>query len=140
MPLNYLNNFWRTLEIPLINCEINFLLTCSEDYVISCATGATKFKIKGTKLYVLAVTLSNQDNGELLQQLKSGFKRTTSWNKYQTKVSAERENQYLNFLIDLILQGLNKVFVSSFENEGDRKVHTGYYLPEEEIKNYNVND
>ena len=63
---------------------------------------AKKFKMKDTKLYVPVVTLSTQDNAKLLQQLKSGFKRTINWNKYQTKVSTERENQYLNFLIDPI--------------------------------------
>ena len=54
--------------------------------VISSATGGTKFEITDTKLYVLVVTLSNQDNAKLLEQLKSCFKRTISWNKYQTKV------------------------------------------------------
>ena len=74
--LKYLSNFWRTLEMPLINCDINFILTWSEDCVISSATGATKFKITDTKLYVPFVTLSTQDNAKLLQQLKQGFKRT----------------------------------------------------------------
>ena len=60
--LKYLSNFWRTLEMPLINCEINLILTWSEDCVISSATGETKFKITDTKLYVLVVTLSIQDN------------------------------------------------------------------------------
>ena len=76
MPLKYLFNFWRTLEIPLTNCEINLILTCSEDCVISSATGATKFKITDTKLYVPVVILSTQDNEKLLQQWNSGFKRT----------------------------------------------------------------
>ena len=75
--------------MPLINCEINLILTWSEDFVISSATGATKFKIRYTKLYVPVVTLSTQDNAKLLKQLKSGFKRTINWNKYQTKVFKE---------------------------------------------------
>ena len=75
--------------MPLINCEINLILTWSEDFVISSATGATKFKIRHTKLYVPVVTLSTQDNAKLLKQLKSGFKRTINWNKYQTKVFKE---------------------------------------------------
>ena len=75
--------------MPLINCEINLILTWSEDCVISSATGTTKFEITYTKLYVPVVTLSTQDNAKLLQQLKSGFKITINWNKYQTKVSTE---------------------------------------------------
>ena len=67
VPLKYLSNFWRTLEKPLINCEINLVLTWSKDCVISSATGETKFRITETKLYVLFVTLSTQDNGKLLQ-------------------------------------------------------------------------
>ena len=85
--------------MPLINHEINLILTWSEDCVISSATGETKFKITDTKPYVLVATLSTQDNIKLLQQLKSGFKRTINRNKYQTRVSAEEVNQYLDFLI-----------------------------------------
>ena len=58
VPLKYLRNFWRTLEMPSVNCEINLILTWSEDCVISSATGATKFKITDTKLDVPVVTLS----------------------------------------------------------------------------------
>ena len=80
VPLKYLSNFWRTLEMPLINCEVNLILTWSPTCVISSATGETKFKITETKLYVPVVTLSTQDNAKLLQQLKSDFKRTINWN------------------------------------------------------------
>ena len=65
VPLKYLSNFWRTLEMPLINCEVNLFLTWSPTSVIS--SGETKFKITETKLYVPAVTLSTQDNAKLLQ-------------------------------------------------------------------------
>ena len=74
----------------------------------------------------------------MLEQLRSGFKSAINWNKYQSKISAERQNQNLNFLIDPSFQGVNWLFVLLFENEGDRKVHTGYYLPKVEIKDYNV--
>ena len=74
----------------------------------------------------------------MLEQLRSGFKSTINWNKYQSKISAERQNQNLNFLIDPSFQGVNWLFVLLFENEGDRKVDTGYYLPKVEIKDYNV--
>ena len=81
VPLKYLSNFWRTLEMPLINCEVNLILTWSKDCVITNSTGAGKFAITETKLYVPVVTLSTEDNAKLLQQLKSGFKRTINWNK-----------------------------------------------------------
>ena len=86
----------------------------------------------------LAVALSIQDNAKLLQQLKSGFKRAINWNKYQTKIPREGANHFLDFLIDPSFQGVNKLFVLSFQNEGDRKVHKGYYLPKVETKDYDV--
>ena len=75
VPLKYLGNFWRTLEMPLINCEANLVLTSSSTCVIANSTGAGVFAITDTKLFVPVVTLSTQDNAKLLQQLKSGFKR-----------------------------------------------------------------
>ena len=73
--LKYLNNFWRTLEMPLINCEISLMLAWAEKCVISSATGKTKFAITVTKHYVSIVTLSTQDNAKLLEKLKFSFKR-----------------------------------------------------------------
>ena len=106
--------------MPLINCELNLDLNWSENCVIV-ATNATAqaktFSITDTKLYVPFVTLLAQYNGKLLKQLKSGFKRTINWNKHKKKVSRERINQYLDFLIDSSFQGVNKLFVLSFENK-----------------------
>ena len=79
--------------------------------LVSCGAGKIKFAITNTRFYVPIVTLSTQDNAKLLQQLKSGFKRTISWNKCQWKVSSKIQNQYLNFLIDSSFQGVNRLFV-----------------------------
>ena len=79
--LKYLTSFWKTLEMPLINCDVDLSLTWSKDCVITNSTGAGKFEIKETKLYVSVVILSTQNNAKLLQQLKSGFRRTVNWNK-----------------------------------------------------------
>ena len=124
--------------MPLINYEIIFILIWSENCVMSSANRETKFKITDTKLYVPVVTLTTQDNVKLLQQLKSGFKRTITWKKYQPKVSPEALNLYLDFLIDPSIQGVNRLFVLSFEDKEDRTVQTKYYFPTVEIKNYNV--
>ena len=111
--LKYLSNFWGTLEMPVINREINLDLNWSEKCVIVAATvgnqGAT-FSITDTKLYLPVVTLSTQDNAKLLEQLESDFKRTINWNKYQSKKSTERKNQYLNYLIDPSFRGANRLF------------------------------
>ena len=89
VPLKYLSNFWRTLEMPLINCEVNLILTWSKDCVVTNSTGEGKFAITETKLYVPVVTLSTKDNDKLLQQLKSGFEKTISWNKYELSIKTD---------------------------------------------------
>ena len=73
-----------------------------------------------------------------MQQLKSGFKKTINWNKYETKVSTEVSNPYLHFLIYPIFQGVNRPAFLSFENKENRTVHTKYYLKTVEKKNYSV--
>ena len=129
MPLKYLSNFWRTLEMPLINCEVNLELTWSSDCVITNSSGEGKFQITETKLYVPVVTLSTQDNAKLLQQLKSGFKRTINWNEYESRVKTFAQNRYLNYLINPRFQGINRLFLLSFEIKDDRTSHSTYYLP-----------
>ena len=135
VPLKYLSNFWRTFEMPLINCEVNLILTWPKNCVITNPTGKWKFGISETKLYVPVVT---QDNAKLLQQLKSGFKRTINWNKYELSIKTYAQNRYLNHLVDPSFQGVNRLFLLSFENEDDRISHSTYYLPKVEIKDYNV--
>ena len=96
VPLKYLSNFWRTLEMPLINCEISLILTWSNRCFMidnSSDDQVPTFRITDTKLYVPVVTLSIQDNAKLLEQLKSGFKRTINWNKHEPKVTVEQQNQ-----------------------------------------------
>ena len=102
LPLKYLSIVWRTLEKLLNNCEINLILTWSASCVKSNALmdQATTFAITDAKFYVPVVTLSTEDNAKLLQQLKSGFKRTVNWNKYEPKATTQNApNQYFDFLI-----------------------------------------
>ena len=100
VPLKYLSNFWRTLKMPFINCEINLLLTWFANCAISNAAPnqATAIAITDTKLYVLVVTYSTQNNAKLLQQLKSGFKHTINWIKHHSKTEPlNAPNTYLDF-------------------------------------------
>ena len=133
-----LSNFWRTLEMPLINCEVNLILTWSKDCVITNSTGEGKFAITETKLYVPVVTLSTKDNEKLLQKLKSGFKKTINWDKYKSSIEKFAQNRYLNYLINPSFQRVNRLFVLAFENENSRTSHSTYFLPKVEIKDYNV--
>ena len=102
--LKYLSNFWRSLIIPLINCEVELILTWFKNCVlISKATREADynanpvvrkidnpenvtFQITDTKLYVPVVTFSKENDTKLLEQLKTGFKRTIKWNKYKSQM------------------------------------------------------
>ena len=106
--------------MPLISCEITLDLNWSGNCVIvatNVANQSATFSITDTKLYVLVVFLSAHDNTKLLEQYKTDFKRKINWNKYQTKPSTERPNQYLDFLINQSFQGANKLSVLPFEKE-----------------------
>ena len=141
VPLKYLSNFWRTLEMPLINCEINLILTWSSTCVLVSTVNqnqAATFAITDTKLYVPVVTLSTQENTKFLQQLKSGFKRVINWNKYLSKPELLAQNPNLNHLVEPSFQGINRLFVLAFENDNHRRSDERYYLPTVEIKDYNI--
>ena len=138
VPLTYLSNFWRTLEMPLINCEVNLILTWSSTCVITSSNGIGTYAITDTKLYVPVVTLSTQENTKLLQQLKSGFKRVINWNKYLSKPELLAQNPNLNHLVEPSFQGVNRLFVLAFENDEDRTDLEKSYLPTVEIKDYNI--
>ena len=73
-----------------------------------------------------------------MHKLKSGFKRTTNRNKYQPKETVQEQNRYLDFFIDPSFQGVNIIFVLSFENNGGRTSYTRHYISLVEIKEYNV--
>ena len=139
--LKYLSSFWKTLEMPLINCEINLILAWSTNCVIVASNVANQdatSSITDTKLYVHVVTLSTQENAKLLQQLKSGFKRAINWNKYLSKPELLAQNPNLNHLVEPNFQGVNRFFVLAFENDTQGTSDKGYYLPNVQIKDYNV--
>ena len=106
IPLKHLSNFWRSLDIPLINSEIELILTWTKNCVLGDMTVANnpptglEFQITDTKLYVLVVTLSKENDKMLLEKLKSGFKRTIKWNKYRSRMTIQNNNNNLNYLID----------------------------------------
>ena len=127
--------------MPLINCEIELILSWSRNCVIistNINNQIPTFAITDANLYVPVVTLSTQDNSKLLPQLKNGFKRTISWNKYLAKPELLAKNANLNHLIEPSFQGVNRLFVLAFENDDQRISNKRYYIPNIEIKDYNV--
>ena len=102
--------------MPLTNCEVELFLDWSENYVIMSTTVVnenTTFTITRTSLY----DKSTQDNAKLLPQLKSGFKKTISWNKYQAKPELLAQNANVNHLTEPSFQGVNRHFALTFESD-----------------------
>ena len=149
IPLKYLGNFWRALNIPLINCEVSLELKWDKNCVITsleqrdigggnrdnAPTGAT-LAINSCKLYIPAVTLSKDDDFKLLTNLKSGFKREIIWNKYRSQMTAEAINNNLNILIDPTFTNVNKLFVLAYRTADDRQSFSQFYLPRVMVKAY----
>ena len=109
VPLKYLSYFFRSLEMPLINCKIKLNLTWKNEYVLSTGAGEAVFIINDTKLDVPVVTLSKEDNKDFIEQQNKGFQRSIYWNKYKTKEISEDDDanwfKYIN--LDPSFQGVN---------------------------------
>ena len=152
IPLKYLGNFWRALNIPLISCEVSLELNWDKNCVITSLEerqvdagppvvrdnspiGAT-LAINHCKLYIPVVTLSKDDEIKLLTNLKSGFKSEIIWNKYRSQMTTEAINNNLNILIDPTFT--NRLFVLAYQNVDDRQSYDEFYLPKVMVKDYNV--
>ena len=153
IPLKYLGNFWRALNIPLISCEVSLELKWNKNCIITsqqigvnldggnttAPTGAT-FAINDCKLYVPAVNLSKDDEIKLLTNLKSRFKRAIIWNKYRSQMTTEAVNNNLNILIDPTFTNVNRLFVLAYQNADDRQSFSQFYLPNVMVKDYVIID
>ena len=140
VPLKYLSNFWRSLEMPLANRKIEFSLKWYEECILSNNGNAATFTITDAKLYVPIVNLKIEDNTKLSKLLSEGFKRPIYWNKYKI-IFRNYNNEYVRERIDASFQGVNKLFVlpyASGDNITDKKSYTRYFLPRIKITNYNI--
>ena len=113
VPLKYLSNFCRSLEMPLINCKIHLELSWTKDCVVSNIAGVTTLQVTSAKLYVPIVTLSTKDNISLTKQLNEGFKSSVYWNEYKSKIETNEAdaNNLKRFPVDASFQGVNRLFV-----------------------------
>ena len=151
IPLKYLGNFWRALNIPLISCEVSLELKWNKNCIISsiqreinldggnteASTGAS-LTINDCKLCIPVVTLSKDDEIKLLTNLKSGFTRQIIWNKYRSRVSTEGTNNNLNILIDPTFTNVNRLFILAYQTADDRQSFYQFYLPKLMVKDFNV--
>ena len=151
IPLKYLSNFWRALNMPLISCEVSLELKWDKNCIITsqqiginldggntaALTGAT-LAINDCKLYIPVVTLSKDDEIKLLTSLKSGFTREIEWNKYRSQVSTEAINNKLNILIYPTFTNVNRLLVLAYQTADDRQSFSQFYLPRVMVKDFNV--
>ena len=163
LPLKYVGSFFRSLEMPLVNCKIDLELTWHKDCMISSVNAAAgqvvSFMITNAKLYVPVVTLSTKGNNNLTKQLNDGFKRTIYWNQYVSKPFPEtphKKTGITRFALDAAFQGVNRLFVLAFEdtradeatdapaprnlvaNRVIRDSYRKYFVPCVDITSYNV--
>ena len=92
-------------------------------------------------MHVPVVTLSKENHIKLLEQLKTGFKRTIKRNKYRSQMTVQPQNNNLNYLIDPTFTNVNRLFLLSFERNiigDDRDSFSDCYVPNVEIKDFNV--
>ena len=143
VPLKYLSNFFRSLEMPLINCKIKLNLTWKKECVLSTGAGEAVFIINDTKLYVPVVTLSKEGNKDFIEQRDKGFQRSIYWNEYKTKEINENADanvfKYIN--LDPSFQGVNRLFVMAYNRANGQPTRNGqskYYLPRIDLEKYNV--
>ena len=115
VPLKYLSNVWRSLEMPLINCKFYLELNWIEECILSSAGNSAKFEITEAKLHVPVVTLSTKDSVNLAKQLNEGIKRSVYWNSYETKPAKVIEKgKNLYELLNASFQGVKRLFVLAY--------------------------
>ena len=143
VPLKYLSNFFRSLEMSLINCKIKLNLTWKKECVLSTGAGEAVFIINETKLYVPVVTLSKEDNKDFIEQQNKGLQKSIYWNEYKTKEINEHADanvfKYIN--LDPSFQDVNRLFVMAYNRANGQPTRNGprkYYLPRISLDKYNV--
>ena len=143
VPLKYLSNFFRSLEMHLINCKIKLNLTWKKECVLSTDDGNAVFIINDTKMYVSVVTLSKEDNKDFIEQQNKGFQISIYWNEYKTKEINEDADanvfKYIN--LDPPFEGVKRLFVMAYNRANGQPTRNGQrkcYLPRIDLEKYDV--
>ena len=148
VPLKYVSNFFRSLELPLINTKLYMELNWTKYSVSSSIKQNSTFQITKGELYIPVVILNTENNNKLSGLLSKGFERTVIWNEYKSKIETvnvtANDNNFKRTTLDTSFQGVSRLLVASYET-GDIRRNTNhehsrrrYYLPRAEIKDYNV--
>ena len=135
-------DFFRSLEMSLINCKIKVNLTWKRECILSTDAANAVYIINDTKLYVPVVTLSKEDNKDFIEQQNKGFQRSISWNEYKIKEKTEdADASGTNINLDPSFRGVNRLFLMTYNGAAGQATRDGqrkYYLPRVDLKKYNV--
>ena len=148
VPLKYIGNFFRNLELPLITTKFYRELNCTKYSVLCNLNQNAVFQITKCELYIPIVTLNTENHNQLSELLSKGFERTVVWNDYKSKIERstipQNDNMFRRTTLDVSFQGVSKLFSATHETDDiERNTNTEesrrrYYLPRAEIKDYNV--
>ena len=142
VPLEYLSNFRRSLEMPLINCKVELTLNLYTNCVTIIGNGtAAAFTITDTKLYLPIVTLKFEENARLSKLLNEGFKRSVYWNHYKIFFEKYAENENIREPPDASFQGVSKLFFLPYQrgnNYVNEEAFNKSFLPKIKTEKYRV--
>ena len=149
VPSKYLNGFWRSLEMPLINYRVELKFRWTKHCVLASAgvendkadSNNIIFNIKDTILYVPVFTFLVKDNQKLSKCFSKGFQRSVYWNEYKTKSENKNMTNEKRYFLKSTFAGVNRLFIlvySNSYNDVKRFKAQRYYLPKSIIKHYNV--
>ena len=144
VPLKYISNFFKSLELPLINTKIYMELNWTKYSVLSSIGQNAIFQITKGDLYIPVVTLNTENNGKLSRLLSEGFERTVVWNEYKSKIERinipANDNTFERTTLDTSFQSVNKLLAAAYQtigiqrNTNNNNSRNRYYLPRAEIK------
>ena len=135
VPQKNLSNFWRSLEMPLINCKVKLSLNWIENCVLTTTANTNRetLTITDAKRYVPIVTLSTEDDVKLSKLVSEGFKRPIYWNKFNVignkvvEIANNDEEKYIRELLDSSYQGVKILFVLAYDNSGNDRVSIDFF-------------
>ena len=143
VPLKYISNFFRNLELPLINTKLFMELNWTKYSVLCNQNQNSIFQIAKCELYIAIVNLNTKNNNKLSELLSKGFERIVVWNEYKSKrerVTISQNDMFRRTFLDASFQGVSKLFAAAYETDAYNTEESSrrYYLPRAEIKYYNV--
>ena len=125
VPLKYISNFFRNLELSLINTKLFMELNWTKYSVLCNQNQNSILQITKCELYTPAVTLNTENDNQLSELLSKGFERIVVWNEYKSKIERvtipQNDNMFRRTTLDVSFQGVSKLFAAVYETDDIEK-------------------